>query len=163
METETVDELLQAPAMMQEKKWLYRRRVTFCTIVYCLCMSGFLLAFGDGYSDLHAIVANNVILVMTATVGGYVFGRVMDPDDGTVEVDTGLGRWEKRRKLIFLALLSSGFVLIYLTVYGEDTPLNHTFANGFAVMAASTVASYVFGAAWDNRPSPYGDKGRHKY
>lgn len=59
--------------------------------------------------------------------------------------------WFWRRWSIFSSLGVCFFVLVYLTVRGEDTRLNQDLANGAFLTIAAIVNGYVFGAAWDTK------------
>ena len=77
--------------------------------------------------------------------------------------------WRIRRRIIVATLLFCAGEIIYLTLWGEDTSLAETIANGVLILAGSTIGSYVFGAVWDDRnvmamrkpnePDPY--EGQH--
>lgn len=63
--------------------------------------------------------------------------------------------WKIRRRIIIATLLFCATVVVALTVAtiagGLDTALAGTIALGVLGLAASTIGSYVFGAAWDDR------------
>jgi hypothetical protein len=59
--------------------------------------------------------------------------------------------WRIRRRIVVATLLFCAGEVIYLTVWGKDTTLANTIANGIIILAASVIASYVFGATWDDR------------
>lgn len=59
--------------------------------------------------------------------------------------------WRVRRTIIITTLLFCAGEVGYLTIWGEDTNLAATIANGVLILAGSVIASYVFGAAWDTR------------
>ena len=66
--------------------------------------------------------------------------------------------WSHRRRIIYASLLFCAGAVSYLLIYGEDTRLNETLANGFIMLAGSTLGSYVFGAAWDDRNKARGEE-----
>lgn len=59
--------------------------------------------------------------------------------------------WAIRRRLIITTLLFCAVEIIYLTVWGRDTELHQTISASLILLAGSTLGSYVFGAAWDNK------------
>lgn len=58
--------------------------------------------------------------------------------------------WENRRKVIFLSLLFSAAVILYVMVFGEDTKLNETIIQFSYIFGGSVVGSYVFGSTWED-------------
>lgn len=59
--------------------------------------------------------------------------------------------WKNRRRVIFLTLVFCAGIVLYLTLYGKDTRLHETIANGCLLLAASVIGSYVFGSAYENK------------
>lgn len=59
--------------------------------------------------------------------------------------------WKIRRRIVNLSLLFCASAVAWLLVAGEDSELNRAIANGAFVLAGAVIASYVFGAAWDDR------------
>lgn len=59
--------------------------------------------------------------------------------------------WKIRRRIVNTTLIFCGAVILYLVLYGKDTELNQTIANGLILLAASTIGSYIFGATWDQK------------
>lgn len=59
--------------------------------------------------------------------------------------------WKLRRRIIYGTLFFCAGEVLYLTVWGSDTDLHSTIANGLILLAASVIGSYVFGAVWDDR------------
>lgn len=59
--------------------------------------------------------------------------------------------WKIRRRIVNLSLLFCAGAVAWLLVAGEDNELNRAIANGAFVLAGAVIASYVFGAAWDDR------------
>ena len=59
--------------------------------------------------------------------------------------------WRMRRRIIIGALFFCASEILYLTVYGEDTRLAETIANGLIILAGSVIGAYVFGAVWDDK------------
>ncbi len=42
-------------------------------------------------------------------------------------------------------------VLTYLAVWADDSPLRQTIASSLALLLASTIGSFIFGAVWDDQ------------
>jgi hypothetical protein len=59
--------------------------------------------------------------------------------------------WRVRRAIIIGTLIFCAAEILYLTVWGQDTDLAETIANGLILLAASVIGAYVFGAVWDDR------------
>ncbi|AMS41144.1 hypothetical protein [Aminobacter aminovorans] len=59
--------------------------------------------------------------------------------------------WKMRRRIIIATLLFCAGEIVYLTIWGQDTDLAATIANGVLILAGSVIGSYVFGAVWDDR------------
>jgi len=59
--------------------------------------------------------------------------------------------WKIRRRIVNLTLLFCAGAVAWLLGQGEDNELNRAIATGAFLLAGSTIASYVFGAAWDDR------------
>jgi hypothetical protein len=63
--------------------------------------------------------------------------------------------WKIRRRIIVATLIFCALVVIALTgatmFLGVDTALAGTIALGCFGLAGSTVGSYIFGAAWDDK------------
>lgn len=59
--------------------------------------------------------------------------------------------WRIRRRIVVATLFFCAGEIVYLTVWGQDTDLASTIANGVLILAGSVIASYVFGAVWDDR------------
>lgn len=59
--------------------------------------------------------------------------------------------WKIRRRIIVATLLFCAGEIVYLTIWGQDTDLAATIANGVLILAGSVIGSYVFGAVWDDR------------
>ena len=59
--------------------------------------------------------------------------------------------WRVRRAIIIGTLIFCAAEIVYLTVWGQDTNLAETIANGLMLLAASVIGAYVFGAVWDDR------------
>jgi hypothetical protein len=59
--------------------------------------------------------------------------------------------WRIRRRIVIGTLLFCAGEIIYLTLWGDDTDLAATIANGVIILAGSTIGSYVFGAVWDDK------------
>jgi DMSO reductase anchor subunit len=67
--------------------------------------------------------------------------------------DTGTGRppWAQRRRIVHLTLVFCATCVAYALVKGEDTELARAIVNGAFLLAGSVIASYVFGAVWDDK------------
>lgn len=59
--------------------------------------------------------------------------------------------WAIRRRIIIATLTFCAGETLYLTVWGRDTALHETIANGILLLAGSVIGTYVFGAVWDDR------------
>ena len=59
--------------------------------------------------------------------------------------------WAIRRRIIIGTLLFCMLEVVYLTIWADDTELAATIANGVLILGGSVIASYVFGAVWDDR------------
>ena len=59
--------------------------------------------------------------------------------------------WLWRRIAVFTSLAVCDVVILYLAVFGADTRLSETLANGALLALAGLVNGYVFGSAWDDR------------
>jgi quinol-cytochrome oxidoreductase complex cytochrome b subunit len=59
--------------------------------------------------------------------------------------------WRIRRTIIVATLIFCAAEIIYLTIWGKDTDLSSTIANGLIILAGSVIGAYVFGAVWDDR------------
>jgi quinol-cytochrome oxidoreductase complex cytochrome b subunit len=59
--------------------------------------------------------------------------------------------WRIRRRIIVAALIFCAAEIVYLTVWGKDTRLSETIANGIIILAGSVIGAYVFGAVWDDK------------
>ena len=59
--------------------------------------------------------------------------------------------WRIRRGIIIATLAFCAAEIAYLTMFGRDTELAETIANGLIILAGSVIASYVFGAVMDDK------------
>lgn len=59
--------------------------------------------------------------------------------------------WRVRRAIIVGTLIFCALEILYLTIWGQDTDLAETIANGLILLAGSVIAAYVFGATWDDK------------
>jgi hypothetical protein len=59
--------------------------------------------------------------------------------------------WFWRRWAVFSSLIVCDAVIVYLTLFGEDTRLNQDIANGALLLIAALVNGYVFGGMLDDR------------
>ena len=146
--------------------WKYRIRLIWATIVFSLGVTSYLMIYGTGDSLLHSTLVTNLLIQAGAVIGGYVFGVVTDnfingkglsTDNDTavpnsaVGVDNVFGRWNSRRKLMFLVLLWCAATIIYLGVFADDTPLNNNIANGVIFLNGGIVISYLFGVVFETK------------
>lgn len=58
--------------------------------------------------------------------------------------------WRIRRRIVLATLLFCAGEVVYLTVWGRDTGVHETLANGVLILAGSVIGAYVFGAVWDD-------------
>ena len=63
----------------------------------------------------------------------------------------GKPSWAIRRRIVISTLLFCGSEIVYLTIWGKDTDLASTIANGILLLAGSVIGSYVFGVVWDDK------------
>jgi hypothetical protein len=68
--------------------------------------------------------------------------------------------WKIRRRVVNATLIFCALVIVYLLVYGTDSNLNNTIANGILFLAGSVVVGYVFGETWSDKNSL---TNRHRY
>ena len=61
--------------------------------------------------------------------------------------------WHMRRRIIITSLILCAFVIIYITIWGEDTRLNETIILGAFGLTASVIGAYCFSAVWDDNNS----------
>lgn len=59
--------------------------------------------------------------------------------------------WTVRRRIIIATLLFCGFVVGYITIWGDARPVLDTVVIGAFGLALSVIGSYIFGAVWDDR------------
>lgn len=59
-------------------------------------------------------------------------------------------KWENRRRVLFATLTFCASVILYILLAGEDTRINETIVSYAFMTGGACVASYVFGAAWEN-------------
>jgi hypothetical protein len=60
-------------------------------------------------------------------------------------------KWQFRRTVIVMTLMFCATVILYLTLYGDDTRLNETIALGAFGLTISVIGSAIFGAVWDDK------------
>ena len=63
----------------------------------------------------------------------------------------GSDNWKIRRRLVILTIAYCAGYVLYLGVWGGDTELSRSIANGLILLAGSTLGSYVFGVTWDDK------------
>lgn len=59
--------------------------------------------------------------------------------------------WFYRRWAALSTLIWCASMVTYLAVWGPDTRLSETIANGVLMLMGSIIAAYIFGAAWDDK------------
>jgi len=59
--------------------------------------------------------------------------------------------WKIRRKIVITSLLFCGIVIVYVVWSADDTRVNETALIGSFGLMGSVIASYVFGAVWDDK------------
>lgn len=59
--------------------------------------------------------------------------------------------WLWRRLGIFTSLIVCDIIVLYLTIWGTDSRVNETLANGAFLTMAALVNGYIFGGALDDR------------
>lgn len=64
------------------------------------------------------------------------------------------GSWRMRRRIIIATLIFCALEAGYITIFGTDTRLNETIVNAAYLLAGSVIASYVFGAVWEDTKIP---------
>ena len=144
--------------------WTYRKRAVWLSLIYCMSIIGYLLVFGEANSALQNTVGTNMLITMLALVAGYVFGKTLDAGNHGDEYDedqgpekptdargvaTKLGSWKQRRKMIFVCLFFCTVTISYVTILGEDTPLNSSLGGGLCLLYAALLNSYIFGITLD--------------
>jgi hypothetical protein len=70
--------------------------------------------------------------------------------------------WRIRRTVIVATLIFCAVEIAYLTIWGKDTRLSETIANGLVILAGSVIGAYIFGAAWDDRNIMAMSRGRRQ-
>jgi hypothetical protein len=58
--------------------------------------------------------------------------------------------WKIRRRIVNLTLIICAGMVLYLLVFGQDNELHRSIVMYSFSLAGLTIASYVFGAAWDD-------------
>jgi hypothetical protein len=73
--------------------------------------------------------------------------------DPAGELEEGLPRpsWRVRRRWVALIEAYCALGVGYLIVAGQDTRLHETIASGLLALAGTTMASFIFGAVWDDK------------
>ncbi|AXH70930.1 hypothetical protein [Vibrio phage BONAISHI] len=130
--------------------WMYRKRVMYLTLIYCVTVCIYLLLFAEGESSLHVAIANNLILLAATSVGTFVFGHIADGETEEYRRDDQMASWNEKRGLVFVFLLICAIGVTYLVIKGEDTEMTNTFADGLCLAFAAIQSSYVFGAVWSD-------------
>lgn len=59
-------------------------------------------------------------------------------------------KWENRKRTIFGTLAFCAGLIIYLTVWGEDTQLNESIATMAFVTSIAVIGTYVFNCAYED-------------
>lgn len=68
--------------------------------------------------------------------------------------------WKNRRRVIIISLSLCAFCIIYIMIFGSDTRVNESIVLGSFSLAATVVASYVFGSVWEDNSFKPGS-GKH--
>ena len=58
--------------------------------------------------------------------------------------------WKNRRKVIFVTLLFCGASVAYMMIADTGSSLHEALTGQLVLLAGSVIASYVFGAAWQD-------------
>ncbi|TIT40202.1 MAG: hypothetical protein E5W76_17230 [Mesorhizobium sp.] len=58
--------------------------------------------------------------------------------------------WNVRRKMAIAVIVWGCGLITYLALFGKPDSLREAIANSVALLVASTVGSFIFGATWDN-------------
>ena len=58
--------------------------------------------------------------------------------------------WTRRRRLVYIVLAGSAACMVYILFRGDDSILYRDAFNTLALLHASTLGSWVFGATWDD-------------
>jgi len=59
-------------------------------------------------------------------------------------------KWENRRRVLFTTLTFCAGVILYILLAGEDTRINETIASYAFMIGGGVIASYIFGATWQD-------------
>jgi hypothetical protein len=62
----------------------------------------------------------------------------------------GNSNWDKRRRVIYLALLYCAVLVCYIVFKGADTALNAQVSIALIGLAGAIIGSYCFAAVWDD-------------
>jgi len=62
----------------------------------------------------------------------------------------GNSNWDKRRRVIYLALLYCAGLVAYIVLKGQDTALNAQAVTALIALAGGIIGSYCFAAVWDD-------------
>ena len=58
--------------------------------------------------------------------------------------------WRIRRRVMFMALTYIATCITYILIFGQDTAVNQQAILALIAAGVSIIASYVFGAVWDD-------------
>jgi len=58
--------------------------------------------------------------------------------------------WKNRRRVIFTTLIFCGLSLAYIMVVNSDSMVHQSLVLHLTLLAGSVIASYVFGAVWQD-------------
>ncbi|MGX9145954.1 hypothetical protein [Mesorhizobium sp. 128a] len=58
--------------------------------------------------------------------------------------------WNVRRRLAIAVIIWGCGLITFLALFGKPDSLRETIASSVALLVASTVGSFIFGATWDN-------------
>ncbi|UJX46652.1 hypothetical protein [Xanthobacter sp. YC-JY1] len=75
-----------------------------------------------------------------------------EPEAATYE-EEGYPRpsWRSRRFWVAGIEIYCAVGIGYLILFGQDTRLHETIATGLLALAGTTIGSFIFGAAWEDR------------
>lgn len=65
--------------------WTHRRRIIYCTLIFCAFCIVFIMFYGSD-TKLHEAIVSSAFLLAGGVIGSYVFGAVWD-DKNPVAID----------------------------------------------------------------------------
>jgi hypothetical protein len=63
----------------------------------------------------------------------------------------GRDNWQFRRVVVFLSLLFSAGIILWIVISGTDSTLYREIAVAMIAADVAIIGSYVFGAVWDDK------------